>query len=101
METTLDPILSMISLADELVTTAIPQTARLLATAQVARPGSELTQALQQAAQQQQHIQESLQQLLLRLEEWNDYQDLIQEARALRDRQRDLQGRTEDAKGKK
>ena len=41
-----------------------------------------------------------LEQLLLRLEEWNDYQDLVQEVRALRDRQRDLQNRTEEARGK-
>jgi hypothetical protein len=101
METTLDPILAMIGIADELVSTALPQTTRLLAEAQVARPGSELFATLREAVQHQEHIQQSLQQLLLRLEEWNDYQDLIQEARALRDRQRDLQNRTEDARGKK
>lgn len=101
METTLDPILAMIGIADQLVTTDVPQAARLLAEAQVARPGSDLSAALQQALQVQLRIQQALQQLLLRLEEWNDYQDLIQEARALRDRQRDMQNRTEEARGKK
>jgi len=101
METTLDPILAMIGIADQLITTDAPQAARLLAEAQVARPGSDLTAALQEALKVQLRIQNTLQQLLLRLEEWNDYQDLIQEARALRDRQRDMQNRTEEARGKK
>ena len=54
----------------------------------------------EQALQIQQRIEQSLQQLLVRLQDWNDYQDLVQEVRALRDRQRDLQQRTQDARGK-
>ncbi len=100
METTLDPILQMVGIADQLASEAVPELARLLTEAQVARGAADRQQALTQATGLQQRIQESLQQLLLRLEEWNDYQDLIQETRALRDRQRDVQGRTEEARGK-
>lgn len=101
LETVLDPILAMVTIADQLVTRDGPQASRLLAEAQVARPGSDFTGRLEQALATQDRIQQALRQLLLRLEEWNDYQDLIQEARALRDRQRDLQGRTEEARGNK
>ena len=100
METTLDPILSMIDLTDQLVQNDIPEVAQLLAKAQVARGPSDRQPLLAAAQQRQQHIDAVLKQLLLRLEEWNDYQDLVQEVRALRDRQRDLQNRTEQVKGK-
>ena len=99
MEKTLDPILAMVAIADQLVTTDGPKAARLLVQAQVARPGAELDATLQQILPVQEHIAQSLKQLLLRLEEWNDYQDLIQDIRAVRDRQRDLQNRTEDVRG--
>jgi hypothetical protein len=101
MEQTLDPILGMFGLADQLVQRDGPQVARALAEAQVARDATERASQLQRAAAAQQRIETGLQQLLLRLEEWNDYQDLIQGVRALRDSQRDLQGRTEELQGKK
>jgi hypothetical protein len=100
METTLDPILAMIGIADRLASETTPELARLLTQAQVARGPDDRQRSLQQATVLQQQVEESLQQLLLRLEEWNDYQDLIQETRALRDRQRDVQSRTEEAQGK-
>jgi hypothetical protein len=101
MEQALDPILLMIGIADGIASEQSPALARELAEAQVARSGADRTRWLQQAQQSQQRIEAGLQQLLLRLEEWNDYQDLVQEVRALRDRQRSLQDRTEEAKGKK
>jgi hypothetical protein len=101
METTLDPILQMIALADRLAVTDGPEAGRLLAEAQVARAGSERSALLQRTLAAQQRMQDTLRDLLQRLEEWNDYQDLVQEARALRDRQRDLQTRTEEARGSK
>jgi len=101
METTLDPILAMIGLADGIVARSGPETARLLAEAQVARDAGERAPLLERAVAAQTTIEQSLQQLLSRLEEWNDYQDLVQETRALRDRQRDLQNRTEEARGNK
>ncbi len=100
METTLDPILAMIGLADQLATQAGPELARLLTEAQVAPSEADQHRILTEAVAAQQRVAEALQQLLLRLEEWNDYQDLIQETRALRDRQRDVQGRTEEVRGR-
>lgn len=100
MEATLDPILQMIDMSDQLAQDDVPQVQSLLAKAQVARGESDRTPLLVQAQAHQQHIETVLKQLLLRLEEWNDYQDLVQEVRALRDRQRDLQNRTEQVKGK-
>lgn len=101
METTLDPILQMIAIADRLANDEAPKAARLLASAQVARAGGELERTLQEALALQERIQKALQALLLRLADWHDFQDLIQEARALRDRQLDLQSRTEEIHGKK
>jgi len=95
METTLDPILQMIDMVDQLNQGDVPEAARLLAEAQVARGDADRRPLLEQALAHQQRIEEVLKQLLLRLQEWNDYQDLVQEVRALRDRQRDLQNRTE------
>ena len=100
METTLDPILEMIDLTDRLAVAEVPAVVRLLAEAQVARGAAERAPLLADAQARQLRIEEALRQLLLRLEEWNDYQDLVQEVRALRDRQRDLQSRTEEARGK-
>lgn len=100
METTLDPILTMFRLTDDLATGDARGVTRLLAKAQVARGDEDRTPLLVEVQQRQQNILKVLEQLLLRLEEWNDYQDLVQEVRALRDRQRDLQNRTEEARGK-
>ncbi|MCA8973352.1 MAG: hypothetical protein KDC98_01455 [Planctomycetes bacterium] len=100
MESALDPILEMIAIADALVTVDAPLAARKLAELQVA-PVGERAPLMQATLAQQQKIAAALQQLLYRLEEWNDYQDMVQEARALRDRQRDLRIRTEELRGKK
>lgn len=100
METTLDPILAMIDMTDQLVQNHVPEVQRLLAKAQVARGQNDRQPLLVATNERQQQIEATLKQLLLRLEEWNDYQDLVQEVRALRDRQRDLQNRTEQVKGK-
>jgi hypothetical protein len=99
MEQCLDPILAMLGLSDQLARSTLPEIQRLLTEAQVARSPAERSDLLRQAVAAQGRSEESLRRLLLRLEEWNDYQDLIQEARALRDSQRDLQSRTEDVRG--
>ncbi len=101
MPTTLDPILNMTGLCDLLQTELAPNAVRALAKAQIARGAPELTAALTEAAQVQTKIAATLQDLLGRLDEWNDYQDLVQEARALRERQRDVQNRTEEIRGRK
>lgn len=101
MPTILDPILAMIALCDQLETELAPAAVRTLARAQVARSTVELVQALTETAGLQAKIIALLQDLLGRLDEWNDYQDLVQEARALREKQRDLQNRTEGIRGRK
>lgn len=101
METVLDPILQMIAVADRLATGSGPRAVRGLAEAQVARSDADLTGLLRQVVLAQAQNLEALHLLLQRLEEWNDYQDLIQETRGLRDRQRDLQGRTEELRGRR
>lgn len=101
MERSLDPILAMIDAADRLVGEDGPAVARALAELQVAQPGAEWQAARQRAIAGQQRCEARLKLLLERLEEWNDYQDLVQEVRGLRDRQRDVQNRTEEARGKK
>jgi hypothetical protein len=100
METTLDPMLQMVQLADRATTDLAPRAARLLAEAHVAGDRADETKRIQEASATMQAIETTLRDLLLRLEEWNDYQDLVQEVRALRDRQRDLQSRTQDVRGK-
>ena len=101
METCLDPILSMIATCDHLQSELAPQAVRLLARAQVARGDADLQQTIAAAVEVQANIVASLQKLLGRLDEWNDFQDLVQEARALREKQRDVQNRTEDLRGRK
>jgi hypothetical protein len=39
--------------------------------------------------------------MLSKLDEWNDYQDLVQEARSLIEKQRDVQSRTQQTQGSK
>ena len=48
----------------------------------------------------QDRILEVLKDLQVQLDQWNDMQDLIQDTRALRDKQRDLQNRTDQIRGK-
>lgn len=101
LERVLDPILAMIAAADQIVLVETPAIQRTLAEMQVARDEADFQAARQRAQAGQLRCEQLLQALLDRLEEWNDYQDLVQEVRGLRDRQRDLQQRTEEARGKK
>jgi hypothetical protein len=101
LERVLDPILAMIAAADQIVLVEAPAIQRTLAEMQVARDDADFQAARQRAQAGQLRCEQLLQALLDRLEEWNDYQDLVQEVRGLRDRQRDLQQRTEEARGKK
>lgn len=100
LERCLDPILAMTRLADDAAGPAAQGVARALAEAQVARDDGERRAALQRVRDGQKRLEQSLQQLLLLLQDWNDYQDLVQDVRALRDRQRDVQDRTQDLRGK-
>ena len=44
-------------------------------------------------------IESELEALLAQLDEWNEFQDLIHQARALRDAQRDVESRTRSLRG--
>jgi hypothetical protein len=101
MEQSLDPILQMVALCDDLQGKQAPPALRLLAEAQVARSAADLERALRGAGEAQDRIAASLQELLGRLDEWNDFQDLVQETRALLQGQRDLKSRTEELRGRK
>ena len=101
MESALDPILTMLGLADDTARGDAAEVVRSLAEAQVARGPAERQELLQRAHAGQQRIEAALARLLLQLQGWNDYQDLVQETRALRDRQRELQDRTDEVRGKK
>lgn len=101
MEQSLDPILRMVGLADALAAQQSPPLLRTLAQAQVAGSAESLQASLQQALAMQDGITKSLQELLSKLDEWNDYQDLVQEARSLMEKQRDVQSRTQQTQGRK
>lgn len=100
LETTLDPILGMIVQADRLASDLAPATLRLLAQAQVARDRAELQRLLGEADAAQGRVLAVLQELLGRLDEWNTYQDLVQETRALREKQREIFDRTNELRGR-
>ena len=55
----------------------------------------------QPAREVAQRVEAALTRLLAELERWNDYQDLIQDTRSLRDLQRMLQDKTEEVRGKR
>ena len=101
MEQTLDPILTMVVQSDRLASDLVPPTLRLLAEAQVARNTDDLRVKLRATTEAQGRIIEALKSLLGHLQEWNDYQDLVQEARALREKQREVMNRTEELRGRK
>ena len=56
-------------------------------------------QRLDEAVAGQRQIERELESLLSRLDEWNEFQDLIHQTRALRDAQRDVQSRTRGLRG--
>ncbi len=101
LERCLDPILAMLTLADGAAGPTSDGVARALSEAQVAKDDADRRAALARARDGQQRLVADLNELLLRLQDWNDYQDLVQDVRALRDRQRDLQDRIQDVRGKK
>jgi len=101
LERCLDPILAMLTLADGAASATSDAIARALAESQVAKDETDRRAALVRAGQGQRRLVADLNELLLRLQDWNDYQDLVQDVRSLRDRQRDLQDRIQDVRDKK
>ena len=96
METTLDPILAMFEMADQLARDDAPEVTRLLAAAQVARGESDRAPLLVSAAQATKHPR-GPQAAAASLKEWNDTKTRSR-SEGLRDRQRDLQNRTQEAR---
>ena len=101
MEKCLDPILEMVQLSSRLQAELAPAAVRLLAQAQVARSGQELATRVREVVEVQTQVVACLHQLLTQLDAWHEFQDLVQEARALKEKQRDVQNRTETVRGKK
>jgi hypothetical protein len=98
----LDPVLQMTIAASRIAGELAPRTLELMASARVAPTTAAATGALRTAADGQTAIIEVLQELLRRLDDWNEFQDLIDNTRSLRDKQRDIRARTqtlEESKG--
>lgn len=94
LERALDPILAMIVSAASIGEQLAPATHKLLAEATVAATARERLDLLREAALQQKAIVQELESLRSRLDEWNEFQDVIQQTRAVLDRQRDVETRT-------
>lgn len=97
MPKTLDPILGMVQSAGSVTDQLSPQAARLLDRAAVERSAQAMDTALQDAAKIQESILAELLALRDRLDEWNEFQDVVSQTRTLRDSQRDVHTRTQEA----
>jgi hypothetical protein len=96
---TLDPILEMTLACDRMAEELAPATVRHLEHAGVAAEDGATAQALAAARAVQQQIRTALEQLRAQLEEWNEFQDVIIQTRAVLDKQREVQVRTRDSMG--
>jgi hypothetical protein len=90
-----DQILGMLAISGRIADDLMPQTAQRMAAARAASSGSDATRPLGEARALQEQIGADLEALLARLDEWNDYQDVVSTTRALRDQQREVRARTE------
>jgi len=91
----LDPILLMTYAGGRMAGELAPSTLEMIAKARVAASAADAKKALKAAAGGQTAIIKVLRELLSRLDDWNEFQDLIDNARSLRDKQRDIQTRTQ------
>jgi len=71
-----------------------PRTVRLVASARIADTEKTAIERLRATEQQQENMLKLFQELLSQLDDWNEFQDLIRDTRALREKQRELQFRT-------
>lgn len=94
MPKTLDPILAMTLAADRIRFEWAPRVVELVATASIENLAERVKPGLLEAEKLQKRILRELEALRNQLEEWNDYQDVISQTRALRDKQRDVRNRT-------
>lgn len=94
MEKALDPILEMTLRSDRVVEQDGREAVDALDTAGIAPTRDRLQGLLGTVAGHQQKILTDLEALLAQLDEWNEFQDVIQQARAIRDAQKDIEYRT-------
>jgi hypothetical protein len=99
MEAKLDPILSMTLRSDGLYHELAPAAIDLVKNARIAGSPEATMNAVREAITVQEQIFAALGELLEKLEEWNEFQDVIDETRALRNKQRDVQVRTQSIRG--
>jgi hypothetical protein len=94
MEQSLDPILDMVLRTDRIVEADGQDAMQALDEASVAGSQGRLGELLAEVGIRQTRILNDLELLLGQLDEWNEFQDVVQQARALRDAQRDIEYRT-------
>ncbi|MFO1052585.1 MAG: hypothetical protein U1F36_10255 [Planctomycetota bacterium] len=99
MEKTLDPLLDMTLRADRVVDGMAEPILRDLERASVAADRNALATVLKEVHDLQVQAVTELEALLARLDQWNEFQDVVRSARALRDSQRDLEYRTRSRSG--
>jgi hypothetical protein len=97
MPKTLDPILAMTTSASRIARVLGPEAIRALDRASVADGAASAATHLAEAARLQAQILAELTSLQQRLEEWNEFQDVIIQTRAVLDKQREVQVRTRDS----
>lgn len=97
MPKTLDPILAMILSASAVADTLSPRAVRLMDRSAIEPTAEATAQTLAEAAKAQEDILTELVALRDKLDEWNEFQDVVAQTRALRDKQRDVQSRTQEA----
>lgn len=94
MDKALDPLLAMVQSADRVAGELGPAIVQSLEKASIAPNSAARVNVLRDVATKQTAAIEELESLLARLDQWNEFQDVIQSARALRDAQRELEYRT-------
>lgn len=99
MEKALDPLLDMTLRADRLVEELANRALAGLEKASIAGEPENVLAALTEVRGLQVEAVAELEALLARLDQWNEFQDVVQSARALRDAQRDIEYRTRSRSG--
>lgn len=99
MEKALDPLLAMTLRADRLVEDLAGKALLGLERASVATERDVMIAALTEVMRLQVEAVAELEALLAHLDQWNEFQDVVQSARALRDAQRDVEYRTRTQRG--
>ena len=78
-----------------------PEALKLLAKARVAEGNKAAGTILGEAGKKQRSMIEEFEQLLKRLDRWNEFQDVITNTRSILDKQREIKTRTETLQGGK